>query len=73
MVPSSTCNRDNVGGSKPMSIREHLTELERRHATIERELETAKHHPSMDEIELGNLKRQKLKLKDEISRIRVTG
>lgn len=56
-----------------MSIREHLTELERRHATLEQQLQSAKHHPSMDEIELGNLKRQKLKLKDEISRLRVTG
>ncbi len=56
-----------------MSIREHLTELERRHAILERELETARHHPSIDDIELRNLKRQKLKLKDEISRLRVTG
>ncbi len=56
-----------------MSIREHLTELERRHANLEKELETAKHHPSMDELAIGKLKRQKLKLKDEISRLRVTG
>ncbi|KZL20798.1 hypothetical protein PsAD2_01287 [Pseudovibrio axinellae] len=56
-----------------MSIREHLTELERRHENIEKELESTKHHPSIDELEIGQLKRQKLKLKDEISRIRVSG
>lgn len=56
-----------------MSIREHLTELERRHANLEKEIESATLHPSMDELEVGQLKRQKLKLKDEITRLRVSG
>ncbi|SDR32511.1 DUF465 domain-containing protein [Pseudovibrio sp. Tun.PSC04-5.I4] len=56
-----------------MSIREHLTELERRHASLEKEISGSVHHPSMDELEVANLKRQKLKLKDEISRLRVSG
>ena len=55
-----------------MSIREHLAELERRHADLEREIHNASLHPSVDSIEIGQMKRKKLKLKEEISRIRVS-
>ena len=53
-----------------MSMQSHLAELERRHAAIERKIEDALLHPSTDHLELTGMKRQKLKIKDEIERIR---
>lgn len=53
-----------------MSQIEHLAELERRHADLERKLEETIHHPSVDSLEITRLKRQKLHIKDEIARLR---
>jgi hypothetical protein len=53
-----------------MTIQAHLTELERRHHTIEKEIAEASKHKSVDDLELVELKRQKLHLKDEIERLR---
>lgn len=53
-----------------MSMQSHLSELERRHAEMERKIEDALLHPSTDSLELADMKRKKLKLKDEIERIR---
>jgi hypothetical protein len=56
-----------------MSIQSHIAELERRHAALERQIEEAVQHPSMDALAVVELKRRKLHLKDEISRLRVPG
>jgi hypothetical protein len=53
-----------------MSIVSHLAELERRHHTLELEIEEALNHPSMDALQLSELKRRKLLLKDEIARLK---
>jgi hypothetical protein len=53
-----------------MSIESHLAELERRHAALEAELHEAMTHPAVDQLELASLKRRKLQLKDEISRVK---
>ncbi len=53
-----------------MSLQAHLSELEKRHQAIEREIRIAITHPSADDLELAELKRKKLLLKDEIERIR---
>lgn len=52
-----------------MSMESHLQELERRHEALERKLEKARTHPSMDSLEVASLKRKKLQLKDEIQRL----
>ncbi|WP_075215221.1 YdcH family protein [Mongoliimonas terrestris] len=52
-----------------MSIQSHIAELERRHAALERQIEEAAQHPSVDAIQLKELKRRKLHLKDEITRL----
>lgn len=52
-----------------MSIQSHIAELERRHAALERQLEEAAQHPSMDALQVKELKRRKLHLKDEIARL----
>ena len=52
-----------------MSVQSHIAELERRHAALERELDEANQHPSVDGTVLRELKRQKLALKDEIVKL----
>ncbi|WP_395666305.1 YdcH family protein [Methylocella sp.] len=53
-----------------MSIENHLTALEQRHETLEREIEKALMRPATDELKLAELKRRKLQLKDEITKLR---
>ena len=53
-----------------MPVHNHLTELERKHQALEREIQDALAHPSTDDIRLAELKRRKLQLKDEIARLR---
>ena len=52
-----------------MAMESHLAELERRHQMLERELEEALAHPGIDSLELRELKRKKLHVKDEIARL----
>lgn len=53
-----------------MSLAHHLEELQRRHGDIERELDEAMLHPSVDDLEIVALKRRKLAIKDEIEKLR---
>lgn len=55
-----------------MSLSSHLTELKRRHSDLERELDEAMTHPSVDELDLAALKRRKLAIKDEIQKLTET-
>jgi hypothetical protein len=51
-------------------MQSHLAELERRHQALEQELNDAVLHPSTDDLKIAELKRKKLQVKDEISRLR---
>jgi hypothetical protein len=53
-----------------MSIQTHLAELESRHKSLESELAEAQQHPSTDDLKILEIKRRKLHLKDEITRLR---
>jgi hypothetical protein len=52
-----------------MSRAAHLAELERRHRALEREIVEARAHPSKDNLQIAELKRRKLLVKDEIARL----
>ncbi|WP_026381520.1 YdcH family protein [Afifella pfennigii] len=52
-----------------MSLEAHLAELERRHEALEKELEQALAHPGSDDLEINELKRRKLHIKDEMTRL----
>jgi len=54
-----------------MSLSSHLTELKKKHQHLSVEVEEAQRAPSVDGLELANLKKQKLKLKEEIERLSV--
>ncbi len=53
-----------------MSLASHLAELQRKHGEIERELNEAMTHPSVDDLTIVTLKRRKLALKDEMSKLK---
>ena len=47
----------------------HLQELRRKHETLSLQVEEAQRHPGTDDLEIAQLKKQKLKLKEEIFRL----
>jgi hypothetical protein len=55
-----------------MPLQSHLSELERKHQALEREIQEALAHPSSDDLRLAELKRKKLQLKDEITKLRAS-
>jgi len=56
-----------------MTIKAHLVELERKHTTLEYELHDALVHLSTDDLQIVELKRRKLLVKDQIERLKHTG
>ena len=52
-----------------MSIQAHLAELVRRHQALDLEIAEALQHPSIDDLQIAELKRRKLQVKDEIARL----
>ena len=53
-----------------MSLQNHLSELERRHHALDREIAREQLHPAADAARMAELKRRKLLLKDEIVKLR---
>jgi len=54
-----------------MSLASHLAELQRKHGELERALDEAMAHPSVDDLEIAEMKRRKLAIKDEMEKLRV--
>lgn len=52
-----------------MSLQTHLSQLNRKHEALEREIHEATRRPSEDDLHIAELKRRKLLLKDEIRRL----
>lgn len=52
-----------------MSINAHLTELKKKHQSLSIRVEEAQRTPSMDALLVSDLKKQKLRLKEEIERL----
>ena len=53
-----------------MSVEAHLAELERRHQALERAIEVEARRAGHDDLSVLELKRKKLTLKDEITKLR---
>jgi len=53
-----------------MSLQTHLVELEKKHQALESALSRALNHPSASDVELAEMKRKKLQLKDEIAKLK---
>jgi hypothetical protein len=52
-----------------MSLQTHLSELQAKHKALDLQIEEEQAHPSSDDLAIAELKRKKLKLKDEITRL----
>ncbi len=52
-----------------MTVSSHLQELRRKHDTLSADVEQAQSSTGMDELKIDQLKKQKLRLKEEITRL----
>ncbi len=52
-----------------MTLQAHLSELISKHRALEKELADAIAHPASTDQEIAEIKRRKLKIKDEITRL----
>jgi hypothetical protein len=55
-----------------MTIASHIAELKRKHENLSTAVEQAQRAPGTDGLQIAELKKQKLKLKEEISRLQST-
>ncbi|AOF92151.1 DUF465 domain-containing protein [Sinorhizobium sp. RAC02] len=53
-----------------MTIEAHLATLEKKHFALEEELHAAVIRPSSEDQTIADIKRRKLRIKDEIERLR---
>jgi len=52
-----------------MSVEEHIAALKSKHAELEHLLENENHHPHPDQSLITDLKKQKLRIKDELAQL----
>lgn len=52
-----------------MSLSSHLQELRKKHQNLSNDVEALQRNPATDDLEIAQLKKQKLHLKEEISRL----
>ena len=52
-----------------MNLAGHITELRRKHESLARMIEEEQRRPAVNDLQLTRLKREKLKLKEEIVRL----
>jgi len=53
-----------------MALQGHIEELSEKHKKLEELIETEMTHPDWNEYRVAELKKQKLRLKDEIEKLR---
>jgi hypothetical protein len=52
-----------------MSLSAHVQELRRKHQALSDQVEQAQRNPASDALVIADMKKQKLRLKEEISRL----
>ncbi len=52
-----------------MSLSSHLTELRKKHQTLSDQVEAEQRSPGSDDLQIASLKKAKLKIKEEITRL----
>ncbi|MGB8621343.1 MAG: DUF465 domain-containing protein [Paracoccaceae bacterium] len=52
-----------------MNLGSHLQELRRKHQTLSDRVEKAQRHPGIDDLQIAELKKRKLRLKEQIERL----
>jgi len=56
-------------GGTGMTLSSHLQELRKKHQSLSEQVEQAQRSPAIDALHISDMKKQKLKLKEEISRL----
>lgn len=51
-----------------MALSSHVEQLRKRHRALSEQVEEAQRSPSFDELQLARMKKEKLRLKEEIER-----
>ena len=54
-----------------MSVTAHLEELKKKHQSLSEQVDIVQRSPAADQVKIAALKKQKLKLKEEINRLSV--
>ncbi|MGG7645152.1 YdcH family protein [Rhodovulum sp. YNF3179] len=52
-----------------MALSSHVQELRRKHETLSKRVEEAQRSPGVDDLRIAELKKQKLRIKEEIERL----
>lgn len=52
-----------------MSVEEHITALKSKHAELEHLLDNENHRPHPDQSLISDIKKQKLRIKDELAQL----
>ena len=52
-----------------MTLSSHLQELRKKHQTLSEQVEEAQRRPAFDDYQITDLKKQKLRLKEQIERL----
>ncbi|MDR0807817.1 MAG: DUF465 domain-containing protein [Gemmobacter sp.] len=52
-----------------MTVASHIAELKKKHEHLSEMVERAQRAPGIDDLEIADLKKQKLKIKEEIERL----
>ena len=55
-----------------MSTNSHLQELRKKHDLLSKKVEDAQRSPGISDLEVGEMKKQKLRLKEAIERVELT-
>ena len=53
-----------------MALDAHVAELTDKHSALEKQIENEMARPSSDDLEITKLKREKLRIKDELERLK---
>ena len=56
-----------------MSLQGHIGELVAKHQALEARIKEELAHPSSDDLKINELKRKKLRIKDELSGLKAAG
>jgi hypothetical protein len=52
-----------------MSLDSHLTELRRKHEMLDHRIEEERRHPGADDLSIAAMKKEKLRIKEQIARL----
>ena len=58
-----------TGEETTMSLGSHLQELRKKHQSLSEAVEEAQRHPGYDDLMIADMKKQKLRIKEEITRL----